>query len=106
MKIVTLLTATTLAFPMATMAQNEVKNDSINDTKEVKNRNVMLNASSDNQPRQLSIGLPSTLSATIYEDGMRTARKHGTDVARRKRSEERSRQLRRSVEHTPWQQEV
>lgn len=40
------------------------------DTKEVKNRNVMLNASSDNQPRQISIGLPSSLSASIYEDGL------------------------------------
>ena len=38
-------------------------------TKEVENRNVMLNASADNQPRQVSIGLPSELSATIYEDG-------------------------------------
>lgn len=39
-------------------------------SKEVENRNVMLNASSDNQPRQISIGLPSSLSATIYEDGL------------------------------------
>ena len=30
----------------------------------------MLNASSDNQPRQISIGLPSSLSTTIYEDGL------------------------------------
>lgn len=68
-KLITLLTA--MAMPMANaMAQNEVKTDSVNDTKEVKNRNVMLNASSDNQPRQISIGLPSSLSATIYEDGL------------------------------------
>lgn len=50
-------------------AQN-VEKDSIPQTKEVKNRNVMLNASDDNQPRQISIGLPETLSATIYEDGL------------------------------------
>lgn len=37
--------------------------------KEVKNRNVMLNASADNQPRQVNIGLPAEMSATIYEDG-------------------------------------
>lgn len=68
-KLITLLTA--MAMPMANaMAQNEVKTDLVNDTKEVKNRNVMLNASSDNQPRQISIGLPSSLSATIYEDGL------------------------------------
>lgn len=70
LRLATLLTATALAVPMATMAQDEAKNDTINDTKEVKNRNVMLNASSDNQPRQISIGLPSSLSATIYEDGL------------------------------------
>lgn len=52
------------------MAQNKVENDSLLSTKEVKNRNVMLNASADNQPRQISIGLPSSLSATIYEDGL------------------------------------
>ena len=69
-RLAALLTATALAVPMATMAQDEAKNDTINDTKEVKNRNVMLNASSDNQPRQISIGLPSSLSATIYEDGL------------------------------------
>ena len=47
-RLAALLTATALAVPMATMAQDEAKNDTINDTKEVKNRNVMLNASSDN----------------------------------------------------------
>lgn len=55
--------------PASMMAQETAKNDSVPETKEVKNRNVMLNASSDNQPRQISIGLPSSLSATIYEDG-------------------------------------
>lgn len=38
LRLATLLTATALAVPMATMAQDEAKNDTINDTKEVKNR--------------------------------------------------------------------
>lgn len=85
MKRIGLLTTTIIALsPSVMMAQSEttpkdsiastepsiVVGDSINNTKEVKNRNVMLNASSDNQPRQISIGLPSSLSATIYEDGL------------------------------------
>lgn len=57
----------TIVAPAA--AQNEAVKDSVPDTKEVKNRNFMLNASADNQPRQISIGLPSEMSATIYEDG-------------------------------------
>lgn len=58
------------AMPFVGMAQDEIEADSVPTTKEVKNRNVMLNASSDNQPRQISIGLPSSLSATIYEDNI------------------------------------
>ena len=38
-------------------------------TKEERNRNVMLNASSDNQPRQISIGLPDGEAVDIFEDG-------------------------------------
>ena len=38
--------------------------------KEVKNRNVMLNASADNQPRAINIGLPQATGATIFEDGL------------------------------------
>ncbi len=64
-----LLLLVAFAIPVISFAQTEVKKDSVQDAKEVKNRNVMLNASSDNQPRQISIGLPSSLSATIYEDG-------------------------------------
>lgn len=56
--------------PTALSAQKEIKKDSVPSTKEVKNRNVMLNASSDNQPREISIGLPSNLSTAIYEDGL------------------------------------
>ena len=69
-KLFPILISAALMSPVATMAQEQVAKDSVPDNKEVKNRNVMLNASSDNQPRQISIGLPSSLSATIYEDGM------------------------------------
>lgn len=62
--------AAALLLPAATEAQDKPTKDSVPETKEVKNRNVMLNASSDNQPRQISIGLPASLSATIYEDGL------------------------------------
>lgn len=65
-----LLFAGLLAVPVSSVAQEKIKQDSVSTTKEVKNRNVMLNASSDNQPRQISIGLPSSLSASIYEDGL------------------------------------
>lgn len=59
-----------LTLPATVSAQDEAQKDSVPETKEVKNRNVMLNASTDNQPRQISIGLPSSLSASIYEDGL------------------------------------
>lgn len=62
-----------LSFPLAGMAQNEAQQDSTISTREVKNRNVMLNASADNQPRQISIGLPSSLGTTIFEDGLPVA---------------------------------
>lgn len=62
--------ALALSFPSVGHAQDKPRKDSIPNSKEVENRNVMLNASSDNQPRQISIGLPSSLSAAIYEDGM------------------------------------
>lgn len=68
-KLVMLMIASALAMPAALCAQTKVEVDSVPETKNVKNRNLMLNASSDNQPRQISIGLPSSLSATIYEDG-------------------------------------
>lgn len=59
-----------LTMPGISYAQKKVVKDSVSESKEVKNRNVLLNASADNQPRQISIGLPSSLSATIYEDGL------------------------------------
>lgn len=69
-KLFPVLLSAVLMHSMPTMAQEQAEKDSVPETKEVKNRNVMLNASSDNQPRQISIGLPSSLSAAIYEDGM------------------------------------
>lgn len=57
------------------MAQNETTAAdtlSAND-KVVKNRNIMLNESSISQPRQISIGLPPTISSSIFEDGLPTA---------------------------------
>ncbi len=44
--------------------------DSVPSTRVTRNRNVMLNASSDNQPRQISIGLPEKQSSDIFEDGL------------------------------------
>lgn len=57
-----------------TAIAQENKVDSAVSKKEVKNRNVMLNASADNQPRQISIGLPAEMSATIFEDGTPVSR--------------------------------
>lgn len=51
------------------IAQDTISRDSIPSTKEEKNRNVMLNASSDNQPRQISIGLPDGEAVDLFEDG-------------------------------------
>ena len=53
----------------ALIAQDTISRDSIPSTKEEKNRNVMLNASSDNQPRQISIGLPDGEAVDLFEDG-------------------------------------
>lgn len=67
------LLATCCMLPTASLAQDEIQKDSVPNTKEVKNRNVLLNASADNQPRQINIGLPAETSATIYEDGTPTS---------------------------------
>lgn len=68
-QLLTLSIALAVSWPAIVKAQDKIVKDSVPDNKEVKNRNVMLNASADNQPRQISIGLPSELSATIYENG-------------------------------------
>ena len=81
-KSILLILAAAVAMPLAISAQGskpapkdkkekkEIVKDTTVNNKEVENRNVMLNASADNQPRQINIGLPSSLSATIYEDGL------------------------------------
>ena len=56
--------------PALATAQQEVQKDTIPSTREEKNRNVMLNASSDVQPRQISIGLPAKFTTFIFEDGL------------------------------------
>ena len=56
--------------PTSALAQNVTKKDSVQNTKEVKDRNVLLNASSADQARQINIGLPPSLSAPILEDGL------------------------------------
>ncbi len=68
-RLVTLLLIGSM-LPATSFAQEEAKKDTVQNTKEVKNRNMLLNASSADQPRQINIGLPSSLSATIFEDGL------------------------------------
>lgn len=60
-----------LVLPQTAFAQEKEKiaKDSVPNTKEVKNRNIMLNASSDTQPRSINVGLPLYISTTIAEDG-------------------------------------
>lgn len=66
------ITLLTLALSMNGMmqAQTEAPADSIS-SKEEKNRNVMLNAADASKPREVSIGLPSSVGGTdIFEDGL------------------------------------
>jgi len=59
-----------LFMPSYAIAQSEIGNDSVPSTREEKNRNVMLNASNDREPRQISIGLPAQYASDIFEDGL------------------------------------
>ena len=65
------LTATLLSITtaIAAMAQDAVA-DSIVSTSGDSNRNVLMNAASVSQPRQISLGLPISGHAYIYEDGL------------------------------------
>ena len=56
--------------PVASFAQDVIQKDTTVNSKVEKNRNVMLNASATDQPRQINVGLPGTRSATIFEDGV------------------------------------
>ena len=63
-----------ILLPASTFAEEVngvIKKDTVQTaSKEVTNRNMLLNASSADQPRQINVGLPSSLSATIFEDGL------------------------------------
>ncbi len=62
-----------LLVPASLTAQDVIRKDSMtaNNNKEVANRNVLQNASSADQPRQINLGLPSSnTGATIFEDGV------------------------------------
>lgn len=61
-----------LSTDMSNLGPDKAGQDSLVGGKEVNNRNIMLNAAADNQPRQVSIGLPDEDSATIFEDGLPT----------------------------------
>ena len=65
-----LLTGIGLMASVALSAQNSAQADSIPSTREEKNRNVMLNASNDREPRKISIGLPAQFASDIFEDGL------------------------------------
>lgn len=66
------LSATFFANEMSGQTQKEnpvnVKKDTVVSTKEEKNRNVMLNASSASQPRQINIGIPAGGDLLIMEN--------------------------------------
>lgn len=52
------------------LAAQEQKTDSTTTRSEGSNRNMLLNAASASQPRQISLGLPIPGNAYIYEDGL------------------------------------
>ena len=54
---------------MGAMAQDALT-DSTKNTSGDSNRNVLMNASSATQPRQISLGLPISGYAYIFEDGL------------------------------------
>lgn len=62
------------------MAQAVAQRDSVPSTKEEKNRNVLLNASSANEPRRISIGLPATFTSDIFEDGVPVSHLYWPDL--------------------------
>ena len=71
MRLVRALTATLLSITTAIGAiAQEVVADSVKSTSGDNNRNVLMNASSVSQPRQISLGLPISGHAYIYEDGL------------------------------------
>ena len=71
MHLLKALTATFLSITtaIAAMAQDVVA-DSVVSTSGDSNRNVLMNAASVSQPRQISLGLPISGHAYLYEDGL------------------------------------
>lgn len=75
-KKIYMILALTTAIGITASAQTTEDNDSIaprrskKEKKQESDRNVMLNGSDADQPRQISVGLPETYAATIFEDGM------------------------------------
>jgi len=71
MNFVRALTATLLSISTAivAMAQDAVA-DSVVSSSGDSNRNVLMNAASVSQPRQISLGLPISGHAYLYEDGL------------------------------------
>ena len=57
-----------VAFMAASRAFGNVAADTVVQTKTVENRNVMLNAEDADQPRQIPLGLPAALTASIFEN--------------------------------------
>ncbi|MBR4728808.1 MAG: 2,6-beta-D-fructofuranosidase [Prevotella sp.] len=71
MGILRALTATLLSITTAIIAvAEEVVADSAVSTSGDSNRNVLMNAASVSQPRQISLGLPISGHAYLYEDGL------------------------------------
>ena len=64
------LLSAVMLVPTTALAQTEAKTDSVPSTREERNRNVMLNASNDREPRKISIGLPAQFASDIFEDGL------------------------------------
>ena len=59
-----------LSFATIATASKPVENDTISSKKaEISERNVMLNASDANKPREIQIGLPSE-DVNVYENGL------------------------------------
>ena len=59
-----------LSFATIATASKLVENDTISSKKaEISERNVMLNASDANKPREIQIGLPSE-DVNVYENGL------------------------------------
>ena len=65
------LTATLLSITTATIAvAQDAVTDSVVSSSGDSNRNVLMNAASVSQPRQISLGLPISGHAYLYEDGL------------------------------------